>query len=79
MPFSHGFYLAQESDYHLVSYEADPELNLVYVERYDEQAVLHAPKIVKKYQDLWMAQEEVALGSDQAAAFLAFVGGPRPS
>ncbi|WP_394617392.1 helix-turn-helix domain-containing protein [Lentzea sp. JNUCC 0626] len=79
VPFSHGFYPAQESDYHLVTYGADPALNLVYVERYDEQAVLPEPKIVKKYQGLWEEQEKVALESDQAANFLAFVGGPLPS
>ncbi|MET9628283.1 DUF5753 domain-containing protein [Lentzea sp. NPDC006480] len=79
VPFSHGFYPGQEADYHLATYEADPALHLVYVERYDEQAVLHDPKIVKRYLDLWHAQEKVALGSDQAASFLAFVGGPLPS
>jgi hypothetical protein len=79
VPFSHGFYEGQEADYRLATYEADPALHLVYVERYDEQAVLHDPKIVKKYLDLWHAQEKVALGSDQAMNFLAFVGGPRPS
>ena len=79
VPFSHGFYPGQETDYHLATYAADPALHLVYVERYDEQAVLHEPKIVKRYLDLWEAQEKVALGSDQAASFLAFVGGPLPS
>lgn len=79
VPFSHGFYQGQEADYRLATYEADPALHLVYVERYDEQAVLHDPKIVKRYLDLWHAQEKVALESDQAADFLAFVGGPRPS
>lgn len=79
VPFSHGFYPGQESDYHLATYAADPALHLVYVERYDEQAVLHEPKIVKRYLDLWEAQEKIALGSDQAANFLAFAGGPQPS
>jgi len=79
VPFSHGFYPGQEADYHIATYEADPALNLVYVERYDEQAVLHEPKIVKRYLDLWSAQEKVALESDQAANFIGFVGGPRPS
>lgn len=79
VPFSHGFYPGQETDYHLATYAADPALNLVYVERYDEQAVLHEPKIVKRYLDLWEAQEKIALESDQAASFLAFVGGPLPS
>lgn len=79
LPFSHGFYPGQETDYHLATYEADPALHLVYVERYDEQAVLHEPKIVKRYLELWKAQEKVALESDQAANFLAFVGGPWPS
>lgn len=79
VPFSHGFYPGQEADYHVATYEADPALNLVYVERYDEQAVLHEPKIVKRYLDLWSAQEKVALESDQAANFIGFVGGPQPS
>ncbi|WP_281248931.1 DUF5753 domain-containing protein [Lentzea fradiae] len=76
VPFSHGFYPGQESDYHIVTYATDPELHLIYAERYDEQAVLHEPKVVKRYLDLWDAQEKVALESDQAASFLAFVGGP---
>jgi hypothetical protein len=73
------FSLEWHSDYRLAIYEADPALHLVYVERYDEQAVLHDPKIVKRHLDPWHAQEKVALESDQAADFLAFVGGPRPS
>lgn len=79
VPFSHGFYEGQETDYRLSTYEADPPLHLVYVERSDEQAVLHDPQVVKKYEALWAKHEKVALESDQATSFLAFVGGPRPS
>jgi transcriptional regulator with XRE-family HTH domain len=79
IPFSHGFYEGQETDYRLATYNADPALHLVYLERYDEQSVLHDPKVVKKYLGLWDKHEKVALGSDQAVSFLEFVGGPRPS
>ncbi|WP_434450211.1 helix-turn-helix domain-containing protein [Lentzea sp. E54] len=78
IPFSHGFYEGQEADYQLATYQAEPELHLVYAERYDEQAVLHDPKIVKRYLDLWRMQEKIALESDQALNFLNFVGGPLP-
>ncbi|GLY55384.1 helix-turn-helix transcriptional regulator [Lentzea sp. NBRC 102530] len=79
IPFSHGYYEGQETDYQISTYQAEPALHLVYAERYDEQAVLHDPKIVKRYLDLWHAQENIALESDQALSFLSFLGGPLSS
>lgn len=75
VPFTHGYYRGQEAEYSIFRYDADPTIHLVYVERYDDCAVLDEPRRVKEFLRLWEEQLDAALGSHETDVFLGILSG----
>lgn len=70
VPFQHGYYLGQETDYTIFGYDAKPPVQVVYLETYDGGDTLHDATKVGKFLTLWDHQKAAGLGPEQTRSFL---------
>lgn len=75
-PFQHGYYPGQAETYMIFGFDADPAVQVTYVEKYDGGDLLHDERNLTRFATFWEHQRVHALGPEQTRPFLRALSRP---